>query len=508
MKVFRAHILLLVLLLLLFLAGCQKEWDTHYLPAESTVNLPMWDQLKENSSFSNFVEYMETTKLDLLFESNQQFTLFVPNNQAFDAVPDSIEINTFILNHLISANVINIRVVEQFKKLQTRSGKFAFIEHHNGEYTFDGKGIISSSPLYLDGRFYELDELPMAKPNFYEFFYLKLPVMKDYVDSQDSVFLDKALSTPIGFDEHGDIIYDSVFTIKNLFESYYFPVSQESREEFATFVLFTQSQYESALNEMAQVFGGSFQTHEDIPIAWQNRVLFPNILENGVFQDILTLDQLSDPNLININGKFVNLDIGKIDPASQVLCSNGVIYHFEDFNVPEELYLGEKKIEGEWLIDSVGQGRYAWKEDVSVLGVNVEPIETKTDFASEGSMVSIVLGRNFSDSYSVEFTFQDIFPGRHRLEWRANYRPSGIYAVYVNDLQVGQFDVYNFRYSIPSVTGERFAPENGFNRVDFLVEHLTDYGDVKVRFEFVDGGISSDNGFNIDYVSLIPYPEN
>jgi len=123
-------------------------------------------------------------------------------------------------------------------------------------------------------------------------------------------------------------------------------------------------------------------------------------------------------------------------------------------------------------------------------------------------MVSVVLGRSFSDTYSVEFSFHDIFPGRQRLEWRANYRPSGIFNVYINDLQVGQFDMYNFRYSIPSVTGERFAPESGFNRVDFLVEHLTDYGDVTVRFEFVDSGISSDNGFNIDYVSLIPFPEN
>ena len=493
---------------LVMITGCKKEWDDHFLPAEPTVNLPMWDQLKENSTYSTFIAYMETTHLDSIFMGNQQYTLFIPSNQAFESAPDSIEINTFILNHLISANVLNIRNVEQFRKLQTRSGKFAFIEHNQGEYSFDGIKIISSSPLYLDGRYYELNQLPLAKPNFYEYFDTRLSVMKDYVDSQDSVYLDRALSTPIGFDENGDIIYDSVFTIKNLFESYYFPVSLESRQDFATFILFTQSQYESALDEMAQNFGGDFQSHEDIPQEWQDRVLLPTFLDNGVFKDILTIDQLSDPNLININGDFVDLDIGNIDTASQVLCSNGVMYHFKEFSVPENLYLGENRIEGEWLIDSVGQGKYAWKDHVTVIGANVEPTESMTDLASGGSMVSVVLGRNFSEPYSVEFAFQDIFPGRHRLEWRANYRPSGVYAVFVNDQQVGQFDMYNFRYSIPSVTGERFAPESGFNRVDFWVDNLTEYGDVKVRFEFVDGGISADNGFNIDYVSLIPSPEN
>ncbi len=497
-----------MLLILLMITGCKKDWDDHFLPAEPTVNLPMWDQLRENSSLSTFIEYMEMTQLDSIFEGNQQFTLFVPNNNAFETAPDSVQIDGFILNHLISTTVFNIRNVEHFRKLQTRSGKFAFIEHTLGEYSFDGQKIIASSPLYLDGKYYELDQLPLAKPNFYEYFSTRLTIMKDYVDSQDSIYLNKALSTPIGFDDDGDIIYDSVFTEKNLFESYYFPVTQESRQDFATFILFTQTQYESALDEMAQTFGGDFLSFEDIPMEWQDRVLLPSVLDKGVFKDILTMDQLADPNLININGDFVTLDIGNVDSASQVLCSNGVIYHFKEFSIPEELYLGENRIEGEWLIDSVGQGKYAWKDHVTVLGTNVEPRESKTDLASEGSMVSVILGRNFSETYSVEFAFHDIFPGQHRLEWRANYRPSGIFAVFVNDQQIGEFDMYNLRYSIPSVTGERFAPESGFNRVDFWVNNLTEYGDVKVRFEFVDGGISSDNGFNIDYVSLIPVPEN
>ena len=68
--------------------------------------------------------------------------------------------------------------------------------------------------------------------------------------------------------------------------------------------------------------------------------------------------------------------------------------------------------------------------------------------------------------------------------------------------------MFNLRYSLQSVTGEIFAPNSaGFNRVDFWVENLTEYGEVRIKFEFIDRGVSSDNGFNIDYVSLIPAAE-
>ena len=104
---------------------------------------------------------------------------------------------------------------------------------------------------------------------------------------------------------------------------------------------------------------------------------------------------------------------------------------------------------------------------------------------------------------------------RYRLEWRANSRPSGLYTIYVNDQVLEtqdkfgnvytEFDTYDLRESIVSVTGERFlSNEEGFNMKDYWVENITDYGDVKIRFEYKGPGENSTNGFNIDYVKLIP----
>jgi hypothetical protein len=127
--------------------------------------------------------------------------------------------------------------------------------------------------------------------------------------------------------------------------------------------------------------------------------------------------------------------------------------------------------------------------------------------ASEKSIVIVSFPRNYSGSYTVEFFFTNVFPMEYRLEWRANYRPSGIFAVYINDFKLGEFDTYSLRSSIISVTGQRFIPVEGFNRKDWWVENLEDFGDVKIRFEYLGPGSQSTNGFNIDYVALIPAVE-
>ena len=494
-------------ILALIAVSCTKDWDEHYAPDDPALNQTLWDYIEAEEDFSTFTNLMVLNGLDSLLKGNQQYTLFIPNNDAFSKVPDSIDIGEFIMSHLISPNIFNIRNLSGLKQLQTLAGKFALLEKVDEMYYFDEVEIIHSSPQFLNGRYYEVNQLPLAKPNFEEYFRVYLPGLYSYLKFQTYDSLDKSMSTPIGFDDNGNTVYDSVFITINPFENQYFPVSEETREDYATFILFTQEQYTSALDEMALQIGGAYQSYEDIPLVWQESVLLPVVLDNGVFADMLSIEELSSPTLININGEHVVLDVATIDPDSRVLCSNGIIYHFYDFSIDESLYSGENKREGESLIDSVGTDYYVWKESVIVQGEIVEPTKLKSDFASEGGYVVAGLGNSFAGTYSVEFTFQNIFPGRYRLEWGANYRPSGVYTVYINDEAIGEYDIFNLRSALYSVTGEIFSPNSaGFNKVDFWVENLTEYGDVRVKFEYKTKGVSKSNGFNIDYVSLIPSP--
>lgn len=488
--------------------SCKKDdWEDHYLNYDEKIDMKLWDAVKLESRFSKFVEWIEKNELDTLFDSGLSYTLFIPNNTAIQSYKDTTGYpEGKVLSNHISQTVFLTSNINLNRKLQTLSGKFVLIERTSDGFDFDGHSIIYDSPLYLDGKIYEISEVAFPRPNLYEFTSLYSSIIKQYIDGTDSVYLDKNKSKPIGFDKFGNTIYDSIFGNVNRFERDFFPVSQEFRDKTATFVLFTQLQYDEALNEMAQNLGPGFISKDDIPEKWQFEVLLPNMMAKSLFNKVLDYSALKD-TMVSVTGDTVMIDPDNIDPTSKFLCSNGQIYTYVDFTVPENLYKGSIQIEGEDLVDSIGAGRYAWKENVTVTGLVAEPSKQLATQASEKSIVIVSFPRNYSGSYIVEFFFTNVFPMKYRLEWRANYRPSGIFAVYIDDFKLGEFDTYSLRSSIISVTGQRFVPVEGFNKKDWWVENLEDFGDVKIRFEYLGPGSQSTNGFNIDYIALIPAVE-
>ena len=325
-----------------------------------------------------------------------------------------------------------------------------------------------TSPLYLDGKYYELTRAASPLPNLYEYTDQYSEFIRIYIDSRDSVFLDLELSTPIGFDANGNTVYDSVFGEVNLFEQEYFPVSEEFRDKNATFILFTQEQYSAALDVMASEIGVSGGS--EIAQKWQLEVLMPQLMKSALFNGMLEYSDLMAGRLESITGDSVNVDYENIDPNSKYICSNGLTYLFNDFSIDNSIYLGGVKVEGESLIDTLGAGSWTWDDEVVVSGARVSPLGVESVFASNGSSLNAPLSRAYTGNFSVQFTIRNVLPMRYRFIWSANFRPSGLFAIYINNEKIGEFDSFKFRSTIQSVTGEYFRPNEGFNRKDFWVE--------------------------------------
>ncbi len=138
-------------------------------------------------------------------------------------------------------------------------------------------------------------------------------------------------------------------------------------------------------------------------------------------------------------------------------------------------------------------------------GETFAPRKIKVLGASGDSLVSIEFPFRYGQSYSFSFYFRNVFPGKYAFIWRASYRPSGYFEIYINDdpSPIWAFDLFDLRESVPSFTnpGERFFPDNNINMFDAwaLVE---EYGDVKVTLKYVESGLAKNNGFSIDYISL------
>lgn len=511
-KGFKFGVMLLIAMVIV--QACNPTWQDHYESSEDYIHVTLWDAINQNPDYSKFASYLVKFGLDSLLRGEQVNTVIITTNNAFEKIKDTAMITESLMKYHILQTIFIDRSIQDWRRMLTSSGKYVLIEAAGNGYYFDGIPLQFNSPLYLNGKYYEIPELAVPKPNLYEFTSMHSPVLKEYIDSKDSVYLDRSRSTPIGFDEDGNTLYDSIFGKVNLFEKEFFPVGKELRDENATLILFTQEQYDLALDEVAGKMGGSFLNRDDIPDSWQNKVLLPAVTRNAMFDGILSYNDLLLGRIKSSTGDTVIVEAEKIDPESRAICSNGVAFLYNDFSVPDDLFRGVSIIEGEDMIDSLGVSKFAWKKEVMVSGEVVEPEMSYASDASGGALVNISFGRDFNGEYSLSFTFSDLFPMRYRLEWRANARPSGLFAVYVNDQVLEfndkfgntfqQFDSYELINTVISVTGERFLPENGFNMRDYWVDHHTTYGDVTIRFEYVGQGNSSTNGLNIDYVKLIP----
>lgn len=499
---------------------CTDEWKEHYSNLGQSVNSKLWDSIKSIEQYSQFVKYAEEYRFDAYIESSHTKTLFIPDNDAFDSFlnnmveQDSVKIKQ-VLSYHISPTLFMIKSVEENRKLQTLNGKYVLIENYQNSYTYNGHDIIRESSLFADGKYYQISQVADPNPSLYEYLLLFSPAIHNYIDSRDTIILNKEESEPLGYNKDGEIIYDSVTTVENLYEQEYFGISEEYRNLSATLIIPDEESYNSALFEMAKNLGSNFQTHDDIPVKWQNSNLIPILLNKGTYGGILDYTDFPvNEKIANIKGDSILIDF-EIDPNSRVTCSNGIVYNYSSFSIGDSLYL-ENKIEGEILCDEIGVSRYAWNDNAQIEhDESFQPKKTKVKSASNDSMLIVDFTNKYEGKYNISFVLKNVFPLEYRLVWRTNYRNPGEYAIYVNGERVllgynesETYDTYELSSGFFSVLGYRLYPDSkGFCTVDGIVDSLTEFGDVTITFEYLGPGQSSTVGFSMDYFELVTINE-
>jgi len=316
---------------------------------------------------------------------------------------------------------------------------------------------------------------------------LEVPSLKSFIDINATREVDWDRSIVIGNNENGDPIYDTVWIESNTFYSTYFPVAEESRDAAATFIIFEEELYQQELDTKVR----DVLKLDDIPIKWQNEVLFPYLMQNMAYEDRIEYSEIKD-TMINIVGDSVKSNFELIDPESKVECSNGNAFFFEEIYIPEEMVLDTITIEGESLVDENNN----WVDSVWTNDNSKIPRIAPSDVASGGASISIPLARTGDEGYYLEFKARNLFPIKYKLVWRAYYTPSGLISFSVNGVDVGEADNFDFRK--PDAWGES----------EFTVDHLTEFGDATIRLTFVDGGAyKTINALFLDCIKLIPVIE-
>ena len=442
------------------------------------------------------------------------YTLFIPTNDAFNSLLDTGNVTRSVLDYHISIHFIQSMNITGKKKIQTFSEKFALFERISNSIYLDGIELVFESPLYRNGKYFIMDRVAIPRPNLYEFYAVNNPVLKNYIDSKDSIILDRTKSRPLGFDEFGNTIYDTVAIKFNIFEEEFFPVSEEFRFNTATIVFPLEDDYNAALDEIAAILGDVYQDHKDIPLEWQNEVLIPYLLEHGVFENMIEEDEFVLPpdkdtlKMKNILGDSVVITY---TPTDKTICSNGYAYNYADFHVPDTLFSGSYRLEGEWLLLKSGN-TYSWDPEKATVtsDASFPPLREYVPTASNDSTVRVIFSQGYSGRYTLEFNVEKLFPRKYLMVVRTTMYVGGIYDIYVNDELVMTMDYYDYvrnREIWWSVYKGVYRPEGAYNRFDCWIENKIGYGETMIRFDYKGPGNVTNNGLVIDYIEFFPFDD-
>jgi len=495
---------------ILLLLSCKKDWDEHYNSLPATINVNVWDAVQMDENLSMFVNSVKEFRYDTLFLTNNTYTLFAPTNDAMTQFLESGTMTRSILDYMISTYFVQSGNIQGKRKIQTLAEKFALFMNNGGLTFLDDVPLDFESPLYRNGKYFKMSKVALPKPNLYEYIASTNPILKDHIDSQDSIILDKELSRPIGFDENGNTIYDTVSVTWNLFEEEFFAVKEEFRFKTATIVFPKEENYNAALTAMAISMNSVYNDYRDIPLDWQNKILMPYLLEHGVFENMVEPEEFTKLSsrdtvkLKNILGDSVVIDYL---PVEKTICSNGYAYNYNNFKIPDTLYAGSTRMEGEWLLKNIGINRYAWNEDVSVINdVSFQPIKELIPIASNDTIMRVSFTYGYTGKYSIEFNVDNLFPRKYLMAIKTHVNVGGVFDIFMNGQLVKTFNYADFKKGyVYSVTGNRYFPQSAFCLFDCWVENLTEYGKAKIKIVYKSPGTVLSNGIVIDYIDFIPY---
>ena len=499
--------IILSILSIIVLNSCEDVWSEHYNNEPATVNENIWNAIQNDASASRFVELIKEYHLeDTLFTYNDPHTFFIPSNNAIDQYLANHKITKAVMDYHILNFFIQPNNIDGKRKIQTRMLKFAQFENKDGQYLYDNIPVTYSSPLYSNGKYFLMDQVATPKPSLYEYIAENAPQLKLFIDKQDSIILDKELSKPLGFDENGNTIYDSVITVINLFEEEYFKVSTEFRVKTATLVFPKEDIYQQALTQMALNIGSGYQSYEDIPEDWQQEALIPYLIDQGLFANMLEPDQFRKDSIQNILGDYVKT---KYFVTDRTICSNGYAYNYDTFEIYDSLYMSPIRNEAESYLETIGKDRFSWRENVTVTSDETFiPNGDVLKDASNDSILKVQFAKGYEGVYNVEFETEPLFPRRYLFVIRTNMYFGGVYDIYVNDELVKTFDYYDYaryKYIMPSViSGKRYIAVGNFNKFDFWVDNITTYGAAKIRFEYKGPSKVQYNGLMLDYFDCVP----
>jgi hypothetical protein len=349
------------LILIFIIAGnisCSDEWDTHYSPHENkvnnehvaVVNSNAVDYLKSESAYSEMLELFQVTGvIESMQSRDQSFTIMVVNNNALNNGFEGNEDKVYLAKSHISDISLSPENLSDGLRLFTWTGKAVNVlkkeKGLNGDYQIQFNNarvtkVIKTNDAYI----YEIDSYIIVPKSLYEILESlgdNYSIFRNMVLSRNQKEFDRDASIPIGVDNTGSTVYDSIFITTNpYFLAHDFDIMSESIT--ATMLIPSNEVVNNALNTAKESLSTWGLTRND------------TILENWIFesaffnQQYQKQDFIDNEDLTSVFGKQWRTSIQQVDLDNPIQMSNGMAYYIKSMKIPTNVLIYRIKDYFKW----------------------------------------------------------------------------------------------------------------------------------------------------------------
>lgn len=505
-----------VLSAVLFLQGCNKDWDEHYNTVDATTEKDkIISELEKIPNISKFTEAVKQvdTLVDLLSQ-NRLYTVFAPVNETFDPIYSAYSDNDELLAKMIMYHFID----GKYKYKDFTSGWVTSFSNKYLNISVDGanqvmldktSSITEPDNLSLNGMIHIVDEPLVPLFNLYEMFKYteSLTTYQKAVLSYTIKDFNVDKSTPLLINDAGDVVYDSVFNETNPF------LIEES--DFETHALYGANIRYVNISDEDKIYTCVIPENIDEAIAEvktnpalngtiSDYDLVGPILVNFIYSTWYTTETLvtsirayhenpkADTSLIHLH--FA--DLMEFNLSETVSLSNGLVHIVDglEYNlawlITDQGNIGEDEKETEYRNNLFASTTYS--ENVDTVLVNSKNIKT-VFYESENAD-----GYNSKYNEWVNFELKgEFYPVDYNIMVRSRNVESGKFKVEVNDDEIGTYDFS----TMPS--GDN---DNNFDKIG-KVSFTEKKSDANLKFTFVGTHSGTNKGNQnlwIREIKLVP----
>lgn len=407
------HYFYTITLLVAGLFACNDNWDAHYNSQENEVNnatvtivkSTAVEYLKSESTYSSMYGlFSETGIIETIQGREQLFTIMVVNNN--NAGSADTEDKVYLAKSHISDVALSPENLSHGQRLfmwtnkavnitkEASAGEAYHIAFNNARVT----RVIKANDAYI----YELDTYIEAPKSMYEIIEGlgdEYSIFREMVLSRNQREFDRDASIPIGVDNTGSTVYDSVFIITNpYFSARDFNIMSESLR--ATMLIPSNEVVNDALNTARENLNRWELTRAD------------TIVENWVFQSAFFNQQynkqdfIDNEDLTSVFGKQWRTTVQRVDLDNPVPMSNGTAYYVESMKIPTNVLIYRLKNFYHWyeFLTEADKQKYFPTENL-VFDKVVTEVDPWSGWASAGwpNIINRVLYFNLADGGFQEY---------------------------------------------------------------------------------------------------------